>query len=153
MDRPEFKKLLQLMQPGDMFIVRDLPRFARTALEGAQIINGLIDKGITVNVLKIGILDNSPSNKLIRSILLAIAEFDRDCIVERTQEGKALARLKPGFKEGRPRVYTKEQRSHAWDLLQAGKNYKEVEQMTGISKSTLQRIRRENNKEMNILSS
>ena len=52
------------------------------------------------DTLNIGIMDNTPSSKLIRNIFFAFAEFERDMIVERTQEGKAIAKQNPDFKEG-----------------------------------------------------
>lgn len=69
------------------------------------------------------------------------AEFERDMIVERTQEGKAIARQKPDFREGRPNKYSKKQIEHALRLLETN-SYKQVETMTGISKSTLIRAKR-----------
>ena len=74
--------------------------------------------------------------------MLAFAEYERGMIVERTQTGKAVARLDPNYREGRPKKYTKCQLHHAIELLDSGKSYKQVEAMTGISKSTLTRARR-----------
>ena len=88
-----------------------------------------------------GVMDNSPEGKLRRTMFLAFAEFERDMIVARTQEGKAVARTKPGFKEGRPKKFTPEQLRHALELLK-NHSYKQVEAMTKISKSTLQRAKR-----------
>jgi DNA invertase Pin-like site-specific DNA recombinase len=74
---------------------------------------------------------------LLRKVLLAFAQFERDMIVQRTQEGKAAARATdPNFKEGRPRKWDNEQLDHALDLLQ-DHSYNQVVKMTGISKSTL----------------
>lgn len=73
--------------------------------------------------------------------MFAYAEFERDMIVQRTQEGKAIARTKEGFKEGRPNKYNKEQINHALELLK-DHSYTQVEKMTGISKSTLIRSKR-----------
>lgn len=68
--------------------------------------------------------------------MLAFAGFERDMIVLRTQEGKAIAKHKEGFKEGRPKKYTKAQIEHAISLLDEY-SYNKVAEMTGISKSTL----------------
>ena len=62
-------------------------------------------------------------------------------IIERTAEGKAIAKQAPDFREGRPRTYNNKQIAHALELLET-KTYKEVEQLTGISKSTLIRAKR-----------
>jgi DNA invertase Pin-like site-specific DNA recombinase len=72
----------------------------------------------------------------------AFAEFERDMIVERTQEGKAIAKQHDDFKEGRPRKYGRKQIEHALSLLETH-SYTEVERMTGISKSTLIRRKKE----------
>lgn len=62
-------------------------------------------------------MDNTPASKLIRNIFFSFAEFERNMIVERTQEGKAIAKTKDGFKEGRPKKYTPKQIEHALSLL------------------------------------
>ncbi|WP_368236408.1 recombinase family protein [Clostridium perfringens] len=145
-DRPEFNKLLNILKTGDTLIVTKLDRFARSMTQGSELVNELIDKGIRVNILNIGVMDNTPASKLIRNIFFSFAKFERDMIVERTKEGKAIAKSKEGFKEGRPKKHTKEQVDHALSMLSinGGKySYKEVERLLGISKSTLIR---ENNK-------
>ena len=75
--------------------------------------------------------------------MLSFAEYARGMIVERTQTGKVVARQDPNFREGRPKKYTATQIRHAMELLDSGKSYKQVEAMTGISKSTLIRARRQ----------
>jgi len=140
-DRPQFNELLNILNPGDTLTVTKLDRFARSATQGSELVKELIDKGIAVHILNIGYMDNTPASKLVRNIFFAFAEFERDMIVERTQEGKAIAKQKEGFTEGRPKKYTKVQLNHAMDLLETN-SYKRVESMTGISKSTLQREKR-----------
>lgn len=140
-NRPEFDKLLKEIKSGDILIVTKLDRFARSLTHGSELVNDLINKGVKVNILNIGIMDKTPSSKLIRNIFFSFAEFERDMIVERTQEGKTIARQDPNFKEGRPRTYSKKQVNHALSLL-SNKSYKQVEELTGISKSTLIRAKR-----------
>lgn len=149
-DRPEFKKLLTVLKEGDTLIVTKLDRFARSMMQGSELVTELIEKGIKVNILNIGVMDNTPASKLIRNIFFSFAEFERDMIIERTQEGKAIAKLKPGFKEGRPKKYTKEQLDNALSMLTVCGglySYKEVERLLNISVSTLIREykRRERN--------
>ena len=149
-DRPDFTRLLNKLKSGDTLIVTKLDRFARSMTQGSQLVNELIEKGIKVNILNIGIMDNTPASKLIRNIFFSFAEFERDMIIERTQEGKAIAKQREGFKEGRPQKYTDKQLNHALSLLTVNggeKSYNEVVEITGISKSTLIR---ENNKIKNI---
>lgn len=138
--RPELDKLLAVLQPGDKLVITKLDRIARSASQGIELVQTLLDKGITVHVLNMGLLDNTPTGKLIRNIMLAFAEFERDMIIERTQEGKAIARKQPDFREGRPRLYNRKQIQHALDLLK-DHSYRQVTELTGISKSTLIRAK------------
>lgn len=144
-DRPEFKKAIESLSSGDTFVVTKLDRFARSVIQGSELVDKLIDMGIRVNILNIGIMDNTPASKLIRNIFFAFAEFERDMIIERTQEGKAIAKMKDDFKEGRPKKFTKTQIEYALSLLEKH-SYREVEKMTQISKSTLIRAKRKINK-------
>lgn len=134
--RPQLDKLLSEINAGDKLIVTKLDRIARSATQGIELVDSLLNKGVTVHILNMGIMDNTPTGKLIRTIMLAFAEFERDMIVERTQEGKAIAKQNPEFKEGRPEKYDKEQITHALDLLK-DHSYAQVVKLTGISKSTL----------------
>ena len=145
-DRPELDKLLKGLQAGDRLIVTKLDRIARSAVKGIELVDSLLARGITVHILNMGILDDTPTGKLIRTIFLGFAEFERDMIVERTQEGKQIARenaRKRGevFREGRPNKYTAKQMNHAMDLLETY-SYNQVAEMTGVSKSTLIRQHR-----------
>jgi len=135
-DRPAFNQLLDDLQTGDTLIVTKLDRFARSTVDGIQTIRDLFDKGIKVNVLNMGLVEDTPTGRLIFNIMTSFAEFERDMIVERTQEGKTLAREKEGFREGRPKKYSKKQIDHALELKRKY-SYKQVEELTGISKSTL----------------
>lgn len=145
MTRPEFDKLLEELKAGDTLVVAKLDRFARSVSQASGLITKLIDEGIRVDVCNLGILDNSSMSTLMRNILLSFAQFERDMIVERTQEGKAIARQNPDFREGRPKKFSNAQISHALELLNEY-SYKQVEQMTGISKSSLIRARARKNK-------
>ena len=143
MNRPEFTKLIELLQAGDKLIVTKLDRFARTAIEGSQVVRDLVGKGVTVHVLNMGIADNTPMGKLMITMLLAFAEFERDMIVERTQAGKAVARANGKRVDGRPKKYNADKVGLALRLLDEGHSYTQVEKETGISKSTLIRAKRE----------
>lgn len=104
MFRPQLDKLLAVLSTGDELVVCKLDRFARTAAEGSTLIKELVSKGIRVNILNMGIADNTPMGKVMVTVMLAFAEFERDMIVERTSAGKAYAKEHdPEFKEGRPR--------------------------------------------------
>lgn len=135
-ERPAFKELLHDLQEGDTLVVTKLDRFARSTVDGIQTIRELFDKGIKVHVLNMGLVEDTPTGRLIFNVMSAFAEFERDMIVERTQEGKAIAKQREGFSEGRPKKFSKKQIDHALQLKKSY-SYKQVEEMTGISKSTL----------------
>ena len=143
MDRPKFQELLNRLQANDTLVVCKLDRFARTAIEGVQTVKELFERGIKVHILNMGLIENTLTGNLILTVMLAFAEYERGMIVERTQMGKAAARQNPNFKDGRPKKYSSAQIALALDLLNNGKTYREVENMTGISKSTLLRAKRD----------
>ncbi len=150
-DRPEFTKLLNKLQNGDTLIVCKLDRFARSMTQGSQLVNELIEKGIKVNILNIGIMDNTPSSKLIRNIFFSFAEFERDMIVERTQEGKAIAKQNPNFEEGRPKKKNKKQIQQILQLLTVNggtMSYSQVAELHDISARTLMRYQKQYEQEV-----
>jgi DNA invertase Pin-like site-specific DNA recombinase len=139
-DRPQFTELISLLQEGDTLVVTKLDRFARSAVDAIRTIKELFTNGVKVHILNMGLIENTPTGRLILTIMSGFAEFERDMIVERTQEGKAIAKQREDFREGRPPKFEKKQIKHALHLLQTN-SYKEVEAMTGISKSTLIRAK------------
>ena len=101
-DRPMLNELLSLLTEGDTLIVTKLDRLGRSLSKTSELITELIERGITINILNLGVLNNSSMNTLLRNVLLAFAQFERDMIVERTSEGKAICReTKPDWREGR----------------------------------------------------
>src|SRR5690625_5362389 len=142
MDRKEFNKLLNVLEEGDTLVVTKLDRFARSVQGGIEVIRQLFDLGVRVHVLNMGIIENTPTGRLVFNIMMSFAEFERDMIVERTQEGKMIARQDPNFKEGRPKKFSVKQMEHAVKLKDTH-TYKQVEELTGISKPTLYRAIKE----------
>jgi DNA invertase Pin-like site-specific DNA recombinase len=142
-DRPIFNKLIEDLKQGDTLVVTKLDRLARNTVEGINIVQELFDKRIAVHVLNVGLLENTSMGKFFLTTLLAVAEMERNTIIERTQTGKAIAKTKGGFKEGRPKEYTDTQISMALDLITQGNSYNKVAEKTKISKSTLIRAMRE----------
>lgn len=140
-ERPIFNNLCDRLKQDDILVVTKLDRFCRTTKEGLQYIDNLMKKGVKIHILNMGLIEDTPMGRLIVTNLLAFAEFERAMIIERTQSGKAIAKQKEDFREGRPRVYGKKQISHAIELLETH-SYRQVEEITGISKSTLIRAKR-----------
>lgn len=133
---------MKRLKEGDTLVVCKLDRFARTAIEGVQTVRELFDRGVRVHILNMGLIENTLTGNLILTVMLAFAEYERGMIVERTQTGKAIARQDPNYREGRPKKYHRVQIDHALELLDDGKTYKQVEALTGISKSTLIRAKK-----------
>lgn len=102
--RPELDKLMGVLESGDTLVVTKLDRIARSTRDGLDIIDELLQKGVSINIINMGKFDNSPSGKLMRTIFFAFAEFERDMIVLRTQEGKEICKDDPTWKDGRKRI-------------------------------------------------
>ncbi|WP_339216952.1 recombinase family protein [Solibacillus sp. FSL W8-0372] len=142
-DRPKLQELLEVLQVGDKLVVTKLDRLARNTKEGIELIEQLFEKDIKVHVLNVGLLENTSMGRFFLTTLLAVAEMERNMIVERTQEGKAIAKLNPDFKEGRPKKYNQYQLDEAMKLLET-MSFAQVEKEmarrgTKISMSTLKR--------------
>ncbi|MDB6255068.1 recombinase family protein [Lactobacillus amylovorus] len=144
-DRPEFDKLMVKIKNGDTLIVTKLDRLARNTQDALNIVKKMNAEGVILRVLNIGTIDNSPSGRLIFTVFSAFAEFERDLIVSRTQEGKAWAKANnPNFHDGMPRKYDQEQINFAWKLhTQDHMSYSEISKKLGMSKATIYRRFRE----------
>lgn len=149
-DRPKFSELIQKLKSGDELIVVKLDRFARTVSEGTTLAKDLYDRGVTLNILNMGKIENSTIGTLLLNVMLAFSQYEKDMINERCREGRMIARQNPNYKEGRPKKFSREQINLGLSLLNEGKTYKEVELMTGISKSTLIRAKRKNALDSNL---
>lgn len=137
-ERPIFNEVIKMLVAGDTLVVTKLDRLARNTVEGIEIVQQLFKKDISVHVLNVGLLENTSMGKFFLTTLFAVAEMERNTILERTQAGREIARTKDGYKEGRPKKYTPEQMDHAVSLLEKH-SYTQVEKMTQISKATLTR--------------
>ena len=138
--RPKFEMLINKMVAGDTLMVTKLDRFARNVSEGIEIIRSLFQRNIKVHILNVGLLENTAMGNFFITTLLAVAELERAMIYERTLAGKEIARTKNGYREGRPRVPS--ERLELALTLKATHTYKEIERLTGISKSTIIRYKR-----------
>ena len=117
-NRPEFQKLLQEIQTGDTLVITKMDRFVRSTQDALNTIKFLFEKGVKINVLNLGIIENTSTGRLIFTIFSAFADFERDLIMERTQAGKEIAKQRPGFREGRPKKFSQQQINLAMQLLE-----------------------------------
>ena len=146
-DRPIFNEVLRELKEGDTLVVTKLDRLARNTVEGIQIVEDLFKRNVAVHVLNVGLLENTSMGKFFLTTLLAVAEMERNTILERMNAGKEVAKAKAEaegkkFKEGRPKAHSKENIDRALKLLET-MSYREVVELTKISKSTLIRAKRE----------
>lgn len=140
--RPEFDGILKRVLPGDIICTVDHTRYSRDTSEGLRTAKELMNRGVLIHFLSFGMLENTPTGHYVLTLLLANAELELSQIVGRTQPARERARKKPGYRDGRPKKYSKKQIAHAVELLEVH-TYKEVESLTGISKSTLIRALKE----------
>jgi putative DNA-invertase from lambdoid prophage Rac len=148
-DRPEFDKLVSLVKSGDTITVHKLDRLARNTQEALDVIKSLLDKGIRIEVLNMGqTFKNDPETGRMNSIseflmttLLAVAQMERDMIVERTQAGRQYARQhNPNYKDGRKRKLTPDQERQLLDYVEIGHTLKEAASFARISLATTKRV-------------
>lgn len=131
--------LVQSLKEGDTLIVTKLDRFARNVTEGIEIIRYLFSHKVKVYVLNVGLLEDTAMGNFFLTTLLAVAELERAMIYERTAAGREIAKTKAGYKEGRPRI-NEDKLKLALELKKTH-TYKEVEVLTGISKSSIIRYK------------
>lgn len=143
MNRPKYKEMCKLLKAGDTVLVTKLDRFARSTTEGIAEIKRLLEMGVIIDIQNMGRIGNKPGEQLLLTMMLAFAEFERNMIIERTQEGKALAKMKEDFTEGRPVQYGENSPKVKvmWKMLNDGHSLSETAEFTGISLSTIKRLK------------
>lgn len=145
-DRPIFNDIINQIKENDMIVVTKLDRLARNTVEGIQIVKEIFKKKSSVHVLNVGLLEDTAMGQFFITTLLAVAELERNQIIERTQTGKAMAKANAQargekFIEGRPEKFDAMQIENALNLLETH-SYAQVVKLTGISKSTLIRAKK-----------
>lgn len=140
--RPEFLKLLDRLEEGDSLVVTKLDRLGRNALDVRQTIDLLAARGIKVHCLALGSTDlTSSSGKMTMTILSAVAEFERDLIVERTRSGLQRAKAE-GKKLGRHFSLNRTQQQTVIADLNSGKSVSETARKFNTSRQTILRVRK-----------
>lgn len=142
-NRPEFERLIKKVKRNDTIVVTKLDRFARNTKEALEVIEPLMNQGVTIKVCNLGTLEDNPIGRMIMRTLLSVAEMERDLIVERTKAGRAFAKANnKKYKEGRPKRKITPQYQAAYEYSKTH-SIKETSIMTGLSISTINRIRRQ----------
>ena len=140
LQREQFRRLHDRLSKQDTIVVAKLDRLGRDTLDVISTIENLTGLGVSVVVLGLGVLDQSPQSRLTLTMLAAISQFERELISERTKA--KLAKLKAeGVKLGRPVKFDDEAlRERAESLFSQGLSWRKVASELGIALSTLQRL-------------
>lgn len=141
-ERPGFAKLLDRLESGDVLVVTKLDRLGRNAMDVRATVELLKTEGVRVHCLALGGVDlTSAAGKMTMGVIAAVAEFERDLLVERTQAGLDRARAS-GKALGRPSALSaaqqaviRQQRSEGVSLGVLAKEY-------GVSRAAIQRAER-----------
>ncbi|AJY07275.1 recombinase family protein [Burkholderia sp. SIMBA_043] len=139
--RPGFAQLLVKMEEGDVLIVTKLDRLGRNAMDVRATVEGLAERGIRVHCLALGGVDlTSAAGRMTMQVLNAVAEFERDLLIERTHAGIARAKAE-GKVMGRPSALSDEQRADVLRELDAGASVAALARQFGTSRQTIMRVR------------
>lgn len=139
--RQGFMKLLDRMEPGDVLIVTKLDRLGRDAIDVSTTVKQFGENGVRVHCLQLGGLDlTSSAGTMTMNVLNAVAQFERDLLIERTQAGVARAREK-GKRFGRPPALTDRQKQAALADLAADASISAVARKFGTSRLTISRLK------------
>lgn len=145
--RPRFQKMLERVHEGETLIVSKLDRLGRDAVDVLQTVRLLQERKVHVIVHQLGNTDlTSPAGKLLLTMLSAVAEMERDLLIERTQAGLERAKSE-GKQLGRPSKTTEADRRAILERLHAGESVSQVARDFKVSRATIIGIRDEQNRE------
>ncbi|MFP3474550.1 MULTISPECIES: recombinase family protein [Burkholderia] len=139
--RPGFAELLVRMEEGDVLIVTKLDRLGRNAMDVRATVEALADRGIRIHCLALGGVDlTSAAGRMTMQVLNAVAEFERDLLIERTHAGISRAKAE-GKALGRPSTLTKQQQAEVLRKIEQGSSVSGLAREYGTSRQTIMRIR------------
>ena len=140
-ERQGFSRLLDKMESGDVLIVTKMDRLGRNAIDVASTVSKLAEMGIKVHCLALGGVDlTSPAGQLTMGVINAVAQFERDLLIERTNAGLARAKSE-GKRFGRPPTLSPQQQNDALERLKAGESVSKVAKAFSVSRVTISRLR------------
>jgi len=139
--RRSFARLLDRLEAGDVLVVTKLDRLGRNAMDVGSTVAKLADLGVRVHCLALGGVDlTSSTGKLTMNVINAVAEFERDLLIERTQAGLSRAKAE-GKRLGRPTSLMADQRSSVAQRLREGAGVSALAREFKTSRQTILRIR------------
>jgi DNA invertase Pin-like site-specific DNA recombinase len=137
--RPQWDELLRSLRKGDTLMVTELSRLGRSTSQLSALADDLRDRGVALRILNLGIDTGTPAGKLVYSIIAAVAEMERDLLVERTMSGLAASRAR-GRKGGRKREFSPAAVRRAQEQYDRGEmSVTEIARAAGVSRQTLYR--------------
>jgi putative DNA-invertase from lambdoid prophage Rac len=140
LQRPAFKALMAKLEQGDVLVVTKLDRLGRDTGDVLGTVQYLAELGVRVHCLALGGMDlGSPAGKMTMAVLAAVAEFERDLLVERTQAGLARAK-EEGKRLGRPMTYDAHVANQVVFAVRSGASIRGAAKKFGLSAGTVQRI-------------
>lgn len=141
-ERPQFSRLLDRLEPGDVLLVTKLDRLGRNAMDVRATVERLSGSGVRVHCLALGGVDlTSAAGRMTMGVIAAVAEFERDLLIERTQSGLGRAKAN-GTKLGRPPVLSESKQREVLTKRLAGRSLGALAREYGITRSAVQRIER-----------
>lgn len=142
MERDGFARLVDRLEEGDVLVVTKLDRLGRNAMDVRATVERLADNGVRVHCLALGGVDlTSAAGKMTMGVLNAVAEFERDLLVERTQAGLQRAKAE-GKALGRPAALTEEQQQEVLAKRAEGVSLGDLAKQYGVSRSAIQRVQK-----------
>jgi putative DNA-invertase from lambdoid prophage Rac len=140
-EREGWGRLVNKLESGDVLIVTKLDRLGRNAMDGRATVEALTGMGVRVHCLALGGMDlTSPAGKMTMGVINAMAEFERDLLIERTQAGLSRARAE-GKTLGRPQSLDSTQAEAVLQRLDAGEAIAAIARDLGTSRQTIMRVR------------
>jgi DNA invertase Pin-like site-specific DNA recombinase len=137
--RPQWDELLRSLRQGDTLVVTELSRLGRSTSQLSQLADDLSDRGISLRILNLGIDTGTLSGRLVYSIIAAVAEMERELLIERTNSGLAASRAR-GRKGGRKREFSPAAVRRAQERYDRGElSVTEIARLAGVSRQTLYR--------------
>lgn len=142
MERAGFAKLMDRLEDGDVLIVTKLDRLGRNAMDVRATVEALAGQGVRVHCLALGGVDlTSAAGKMTMGVLSAVAEFERDLLIERTQAGLLRAKAE-GKVLGRPPALTSDQQRAVVASRAEGISLGVLAKQYGVSRAAIQRVER-----------
>ncbi|EAW7861221.1 recombinase family protein [Salmonella enterica] len=140
-ERPGFARLLDRMENGDVLIVTKLDRLGRDAMDVRKTVEQLAESDIRVHCLALGGVDlTSAAGKMTMQVISAVAEFEKDLLIERTHSGLARARA-AGKRFGRPSTLSEEQRKAVLQCLKEGASISALARKFNTTRQTILRVK------------